>query len=222
MARKTTPLCYVSFYVRCSVFQLGYVSLYVRCSVLDLPTGGSRVRCTCTADIVLQCSPCSNVRMCMREELPSLELLLVHVWAVSDISSPGLAYFVSALLRPPFAEYYSMTGELTSSLWFICLCWLFHLRKVCWFWAECNKINKGKLTGSLCFLRFICLCSPFHLRKRVLILFGFRSILISLPLSTVCEEREFTFWTVRLMLDVLSKYSYSLYIANIGTLLVRH
>ena len=81
MARKTTPLCYVSFYVRCSVFHLGYVSLYVRCSVLDLPTGGSRVRCTCMADIVLhacmQCSPCSNVRMCMREELPSLELLLV-------------------------------------------------------------------------------------------------------------------------------------------------
>ena len=62
MARKTTPLCYVSFYVRCSVFHLGYVSLYVRCSVLDLPTAGSRVRCTCTADIVLQCSPCSNVR----------------------------------------------------------------------------------------------------------------------------------------------------------------
>ena len=53
MARKTTPLCYVTFYVRCSVFHLGYVSLYVRCSVLDLPTGGSRVLCTCTADIVL-------------------------------------------------------------------------------------------------------------------------------------------------------------------------
>ena len=50
----------------------------------------------------------------MRKELPSLELLLVR--AVSDISSPGLAYFVSALLRPPFVEYYSMTGELTSSL----------------------------------------------------------------------------------------------------------
>ena len=61
MARKTTPLCYVSFYVRCSVYHLGYVSLYVRCSVLDLPTGGSRVLCTCTADIVLQCSPCSDV-----------------------------------------------------------------------------------------------------------------------------------------------------------------
>ena len=61
MARKTTPLCYVSFYVRCSVFHLGYVSLYVRCSVLDLPTRGSRVLCTCTADIVLQCSPCSDV-----------------------------------------------------------------------------------------------------------------------------------------------------------------
>ena len=76
-----------------------------------------------------------------------------------------------------------------------------------------------KLTGSLCFLRFICLYLPFHLRKRVLILFGFRSIFISLPLSTVCEEREFTFLTVRLMLDVLSKYSYSLYI---GTLQVRH
>ena len=76
-----------------------------------------------------------------------------------------------------------------------------------------------KRAGSLCFLRFICLCSPFHLRKRVLILVGFRSIFISLPLSTVCEEREFTFLTVRLMLDVLSKYSYSLYI---GTLQVRH
>ena len=43
----------------------------------------------------------------------------------------------------------------------------------------------------------------------MLILFGFRSIFISLPLPTVCEEREFTFLTVRLMLDVLSKYSYS-------------
>ena len=61
MARKTTPLYYVSFYVRCSVFHLGYVSLYVRCSVLDLPTGGSRVRCTCTADIVLHA--CSAVRV---------------------------------------------------------------------------------------------------------------------------------------------------------------
>ena len=81
-------------------------------------------------------------RMCMHEELPSLELLLA--WAVSDISSPGLAYFVSALLRPPFAEYYSITGELTSSLWFICLCWLFHLRKVCWFWAESAAIKNGK------------------------------------------------------------------------------
>ena len=46
----------------------------------------------------------------------------------------------------------------------------------------------------------------------MLILFGLRSIFISLPLSTVCEEREFTFLTVRLMLDVLSKYSYSLYV----------
>ena len=63
MARKTTPLCYVTFYVRCSVFHLGYVSLYVRCSVLDPPKGGSRVLCTCTADIVLQLSarPCSDV-----------------------------------------------------------------------------------------------------------------------------------------------------------------
>ena len=34
----------------------------------------------------------------------------------------------------------------------------------------------------------------------MLILFGFRSIFISLPLPTVCEEREFTFLTVRLML----------------------
>ena len=59
----------------------------------------------------------------------------------------------------------------------------------------------------------------FHLRKRVLILFGFRSIFISLPLSTVCEEREFNVLTVRLMLDVLSKYSYSL---HIGALQVRH
>ena len=40
-----------------------------------------------------------------------------------------------------------------------------------------------------------------------------------MPLSTVCEEREFNFLAVRLMLDVLSKYSYSLYI---GTLQVRH
>ena len=79
MAEKTTSLCYVSFYVRCSVFHLGYVSFYVRCSVrgIDLPTRGSRVLCTCTADIVLQ-YVCSAVRfrMCMREELPSLKLLL--------------------------------------------------------------------------------------------------------------------------------------------------
>ena len=34
----------------------------------------------------------------------------------------------------------------------------------------------------------------------MLMLFGFRSIRISLPLPTVCEEREFTFLTVRLML----------------------
>ena len=34
----------------------------------------------------------------------------------------------------------------------------------------------------------------------MLILFGFRSIFTSLPLPTVCEEREFTFLTVRLML----------------------
>ena len=55
----------------------------------------------------------------------------------------------------------------------------------------------------------------------MLILFGFRSIFISLPLSTVCEEREFNFLTVRLMLDVLSKYMYS-YSLYIGTLQVRH
>ena len=67
MAEKTTSLCYVSFYVRCSVFHLGYVSLYVRCSVLDLPAGGSRVLCTCTADIIVF-SPRIRVRMCMREE----------------------------------------------------------------------------------------------------------------------------------------------------------
>ena len=50
--------------------------------ILDLPKRGSRVLCTCTADIVLHA--CSAVRddpdpcsvMCMREELPSLELLL--------------------------------------------------------------------------------------------------------------------------------------------------
>ena len=59
MAEKTTSLCYVSFYVRCSVFHLGYVSLYVRCSVLDLPTRGSRVLCTCTADI-LHCVQCMH------------------------------------------------------------------------------------------------------------------------------------------------------------------
>ena len=34
----------------------------------------------------------------------------------------------------------------------------------------------------------------------MLIFFGFRSTRISLPLPTVCEEREFSFLTVRLML----------------------
>ena len=74
MARKTTPLCYVTFYVRCSVFHLGYVNLYVRCSLLDLPTGGSRVLCTARQTL---CCSAVRVRMCMRKELPSLELLLV-------------------------------------------------------------------------------------------------------------------------------------------------
>ena len=107
-----------------------------------------------------------------------------------------------------------MHEELWS--WFICLCWLFHLRKVCWSWWNVNtKIINGKadripflylafppqsppfpdctqwqvISELTSFLRFIC--SPFHLRKRVLILFGFtrRSIRMSLPLSTVCEER---------------------------------
>ena len=54
----------------------------------------------------------------------------------------------------------------------------------------------------------------------MLILFGFRSIFISLPLPTVCEEREFTFLTVRLMLDVLSKYSYPLHIITLQVRLV--
>ena len=64
MARKTTSLCYVSFYVRCSVFHLGYVSLYVRCSVLDLPTGGSRVLCTCTAAAGRHCVAVQSVFGC--------------------------------------------------------------------------------------------------------------------------------------------------------------
>ena len=117
---------YVSFYVRCSVPGPGAGS----CSMA--PTIARPAACVCIADFLLL-----PFRMCMHEELPSLELLLA--WAVSDILSHGLTFFVSALLRPPFAEYYSMTGELTSFLWFICLCWLFHLRKGCWFWAECNK-----------------------------------------------------------------------------------
>ena len=98
MAEKTTPLCYVSFYVRCSVFHLGYVSLYVRCSVLDLPTRGSRVLCTCTADIVFSaCSPRIRVRMCMREELPSLELLLACMSCFGYfVSWPGLFRFGAA------------------------------------------------------------------------------------------------------------------------------
>ena len=72
------------------------------------------------------------------------------------------------------------------------------------------------MTGDLYDDRFPSIMFTFHLRKRVLILFGFRSIFISLPLSTVCEEREFNFLTVRLMLDVLSKYmySYSLYVTS--------
>ena len=51
--------------------------LYIRCSVLDLPTGGSRVLCTCTAAGRHCVAVHVRVRMCMREELPSLELLLV-------------------------------------------------------------------------------------------------------------------------------------------------
>ena len=123
---------YVSFYVRCSARTWSWTRELLHGSYHQWPSRGRLAACVCIADFLLL-----PFRMCMHEELPSLELLLA--WAVSDISSPGLAYFVSALLRPPFAEYYSMTGELTSSLWFICLCWLFHLRKVCWFWAKCNK-----------------------------------------------------------------------------------
>ena len=42
--------------------------------------------------------------------------------------------------------------------------------------------RQGKVISELTgFLRFICLCSPFHLRKRVLLLFGFRSILSLCP-----------------------------------------
>ena len=51
--------------------------------------------------------------------------LVLFVVAFSDVHARGTSFFetascmscfVSALLRPPFAEYYSMTGELTSSL----------------------------------------------------------------------------------------------------------
>ena len=111
MARKTTPLCYVSFYVRCSVFHLGYVSLYVRCSVLDLPTGGSRVLCTCTADIVLHAVQSVFGCACARNFL-LWNCFLHELFRIFRV----LAYFASALLRPLFTEYYSMTGELTSSL----------------------------------------------------------------------------------------------------------
>ena len=114
MARKTTSLCYVSFYVRCSVFHLGYVSLYVRYSVLDLPTGGSRVLCTCTA-AGRHCVAVQSVFGCAcARNFLLWNCFLYELFRI--FSSPGLAYFVSALLRPPFAEYYSMTGELTSSL----------------------------------------------------------------------------------------------------------
>ena len=49
----------------------------------------------------------------------------LFVVAFPDVHTRGTSFFgtascmscfVSALLRPPFAEYYSMTGELTSSL----------------------------------------------------------------------------------------------------------
>ena len=63
-------------------------------------------------------------------------------------------------------------------------------------------------------LSFTEMCADFNFS-----VFGFRSISISLSLSTVFEEREFTFLTIRLMLDVLSNYSYSL---HISTLQVRH
>ena len=113
MAEKTTPLCYVSFYVRCSVLHLGYVSFYVRCSV-DLPktaTGGSRVLCTCTADIVLHAVQSVFGCACARNFL-LWNCFLHELFRIFRV----LAYFASALLRPLFTEYYSMTGELTSSL----------------------------------------------------------------------------------------------------------
>ena len=90
MARKTTPLCYVSFYVRCSVFHLGYVSLYVRCSVLDLPTGGSRVRCTCTADIVLHA--------------------VQSVFERSDVHARGTSFFGTASCKSCFGYFVSWPG----------------------------------------------------------------------------------------------------------------
>ena len=81
MARKTTSLCYVNFYVRCSVFHSGYVSLYVRCPVLDLPTGGCRVLCTCTADIVMQCSSCSDVHAASTQNrTPLLQKFILTFW----------------------------------------------------------------------------------------------------------------------------------------------
>ena len=111
MAEKTTPLCYVSFYVRCSVLHLGYVSFYVRCSVLDLLTRGSRVLCTCTADIVLHAVQSVFGCACARNFL-LWNCFLHELFRIFRV----LAYFASALLRPLFTEYYSMTGELTSSL----------------------------------------------------------------------------------------------------------
>ena len=111
MAEKTTPLCYVSFYVRCSVLHLGYVSFYVRCSVLDLLTRGSRVLCTCTADIVLHAVQSVFGCACARNFL-LWNCFLHELFRIFRV----LAYFASALLRPLFTEYYSMTGELTRSL----------------------------------------------------------------------------------------------------------
>ena len=198
-----------------------YVSLCVRCSVPGPGPGSYSMAPTIAR-------PAGRMRVHCR----------LFVVAFSDVHARGTSFFGTAscmscfvleLLRPPFAEYYSMTGELTSSLWFICLCWLFHLRKVCWFWVECNKYGKAdrisflnlafplprppfteySMTGDLWVDRFpsihllimLTLSLNFTETCADLIRILIDPFFISLPLSTVCdtvcEEREFTFLTVR-------------------------
>ena len=225
--KKTTSLCYVSFYVRCSVFQLGYVSFYVRCLVLDLPKCGSPVLCTCTADIVLQCSPFSDVH--------ARGTNYSFFGTASCMSCFG--YFVSWLIS--FRLCWDLLSQNITQWqvsWpvpfdsFACVDSFIYEKCADFRW---NTINNGKADG-ISFSKFsfsaveasfygilkerwslswpvsfdsfsICLCSPFHLRKHVLILFGFRSIRISLPLQTVCEKHEFTFLTVRLTLYIAAE-----------------